>query len=159
MLCWRCPGGAPQAAMPGRGRPNGGRAAGGGVTGGHPDGVVLGPNMTTLTYLVAGALASTWAAGDEVIVSRLDHDANIRPWLQAAERAGATVRWAEIDPETGELPAAQYSELIPHRTRLAPVTAPTTHIPTSPDVAAITAMARAAVALSYIDGLHATPHV
>lgn len=134
------------------------RAAVAALTGGHPDGVVLGPNMTTLTYRLAGTLASTWAAGDEVIVSRLDHDANVRPWLQAAQSAGATVRWAEVDPETGELPAAQYGELISDRTRLVAVTAASNVIGTRPDVAAITAMARAAGALSYVDGVHATPH-
>ncbi len=135
------------------------RAAVAALTGGHPDGVVLGPNMTTLTYRLAGTLASSWAAGDEVIVSRLDHDANIRPWVQAAQRAGATVRWAEIDPDTGELPAAQYRELITDRTRLVAVTAASNVIGTRPDVAAITAMAHAAGALSYVDGVHATPHV
>ena len=53
--------------------------------------------MTTLTYRLAGTLARAWGPGDEVVVSRLDHDANVRPWVQAAERAGATVRWAEVD--------------------------------------------------------------
>ena len=82
-----------------------------------------GPNMTTLTYRLARALAKTWRPGDEIVVSRLDHDANVRPWLQAAERAGATVRWAEVDIETGELPAWQYDELVTDRTRLVAVTA------------------------------------
>ena len=71
------------------------------LVGGEPDGVVLGPNMTTLTYRFANALAATWDSGDEVVVSRLDHDANVRPWLQAAARAGAVVRWAEVDPAAG----------------------------------------------------------
>ena len=62
------------------------RAAIAALTGGDPDGVILGPNMTTLTYRIAGALAKTWRPGDEVVVSRLDHDANVRPWVQAAER-------------------------------------------------------------------------
>jgi cysteine desulfurase family protein (TIGR01976 family) len=128
------------------------------LVGGAPDGVVLGPNMTTLTYRMAAALAETWRAGDEVIVSRLDHDANVRPWVQAAARAGAAVRWAEPDPVTGELPAEQYSDLLSDRTRLVAVTAASNVIGTRPDVAAITAMARAAGALSYIDGVHATPH-
>ena len=75
------------------------------LTGGDPAGVILGPNMTTLTYRLAGTLARDWGPGDEVVVSRLDHDANVRPWVQAAERAGATVRWAEVDISTGELPA------------------------------------------------------
>ncbi len=134
------------------------RAAVADLVGGEPDGVVLGPNMTTLTYRIAGALADTWREGDEVIVSRLDHDANVRPWVQAASRAGAVVRWAEPDPVTGELPAEQYSDLLSDRTRLAAVTAASNIIGTRPDVPAITALARAAGALSYIDGVHATPH-
>ena len=128
------------------------------LVGGDPAGVVLGPNMTTLTYRMAGAIARTWRVGDEVIVSRLDHDANVRPWVQAAERAGASVRWAEVDPATGELPAAQYAGLISDRTRLVAVTAASNIIGTRPDVAAISSMARAAGALSYVDGVHATPH-
>jgi cysteine desulfurase family protein (TIGR01976 family) len=128
------------------------------LVGGDPGGVILGPNMTTLTYRMAAALARTWRPGDEVVVSRLDHDANIRPWVQAANRAGAVVRWAEVDPATGELPAAQYTTLIGDRTRLVAVTSASNVIGTRPDVAAITAMVRAAGALSYVDGVHATPH-
>jgi cysteine desulfurase family protein (TIGR01976 family) len=135
------------------------RAAVAALTGGEPDGVIFGPSMTALTYRIAGALAKTWEPGDEVIVSRLDHDANIRPWVQTAERAGAVVRWAEVDPATGELPAVQYRGLITDRTRLVAVTAASNILGTRPDVAAITALARAAGALSYVDGVHATPHV
>ncbi|HUY46832.1 MAG TPA: cysteine desulfurase-like protein [Streptosporangiaceae bacterium] len=129
------------------------------LTGGNAADVILGPNMTTLTYRLAATLARGWAEGDEVIVSRLDHDANVRPWVQAAGRAGATVRWAEVDIATGELPAAQYAALLTERTRLVAVTAASNAIGTRPDVAAITAQARAAGALSYVDGVHATPHV
>jgi cysteine desulfurase family protein (TIGR01976 family) len=128
------------------------------LVGGEPEGVILGPNMTTLTYRLAGTLARDWPAGDEVVVSRLDHDANVRPWVQAAARHGLTVRWAEVDLSTGELPAAQYDELIGPRTRLVAVTAASNVLGTRPDVAAITAKARAAGALSYVDGVHATPH-
>jgi cysteine desulfurase family protein (TIGR01976 family) len=135
------------------------RAAVAALTGGEPEGVVLGPSMTALTYRLAAALARDWHPGDEVVVSRLDHDANIRPWVQAAQRAGATVRWAEIDLDTGELPAGQYASLITERTRLVAVTAASNVLGTRPDVAAITALARAAGAVSYVDGVHATPHV
>src|SRR5689334_18358518 len=65
------------------------------LLGAEADGVVFGPSATALTYLVARTLALDWGPGDEVVVSRLDHDANVRPWVQVAERAGATVRWAE----------------------------------------------------------------
>src|SRR6266568_1193402 len=128
------------------------------LVGGDPAGVVLGPNMTTLTYRMAAALADTWRAGDEVVVSRLDHDANIRPWVQAARQAGAVVRWAEVELPAGELPAGQYDSLLSERTVLVAVTAASNVLGTRPDVAAITAKARAVGALSYVDGVHATPH-
>ncbi len=135
------------------------RSAVAALTGGEPDGVIFGPSMTALTYRLAGALAKDWRPGDEVVVSQLDHDANVRPWVQAAERAGATIRWAAVDPDTGELPALQYEGLITDRTRLVAVSAASNLIGTRPDVPAITGMARAAGALSYVDGVHATPHV
>jgi cysteine desulfurase family protein (TIGR01976 family) len=128
------------------------------LVGGQPEGVVLGPNMTTLTYRLATALAAGWRAGDEVVVSRLDHDANVRPWVQAAAEAGASVRWAEFDRTTGDLPTAQYADLVGPRTRLVAVTAGSNAIGTMPDVPAIAARARAAGALLYVDGVHATPH-
>jgi cysteine desulfurase family protein (TIGR01976 family) len=128
------------------------------LTGGVPEGVILGPNMTTLTYRLAAVLAKDWAEGDEIVVSRLDHDANVRPWVQAAQRRGAVVRWAEVELATGELPVEQYKELIGTRTRLVAVTAASNVLGTRPDVPAITALARAAGALSYVDGVHATPH-
>jgi cysteine desulfurase family protein (TIGR01976 family) len=128
------------------------------LTGGTAEGVILGPNMTTLTYRLADTLARRWAAGDEVVVSRLDHDANVRPWVQAAARHGLGVRWAEVDLSTGELPAAQYDELIGPRTRLVAVTAASNVLGTRPDVPAIAARAHAVGALVYVDGVHATPH-
>ncbi|MGW4962393.1 cysteine desulfurase-like protein [Nonomuraea sp. NPDC004186] len=127
------------------------RAAVADLVGGHPDGVVLGPNMTTLTYRLARAIAGP---GDEVVLSRLDHDANVRPWTQI----GATVRWAEVDPVTGELPVEQYADLIGERTRLVAVTAASNILGTRPDVAAIAELAHRAGALMYVDGVHATPH-
>ncbi len=129
------------------------------LTGGSPDGVILGPNMTTLTYRLADTLSRHWEPGDEVVVSRLDHDANVRPWVQAAARRGATVRWAEVDISTTELPPAQYGDLLSERTRLVAVTAASNVVGTRPDVAAIAAAAHAVGALVYVDGVHATPHV
>jgi cysteine desulfurase family protein (TIGR01976 family) len=128
------------------------------LTGGVPQGIILGPNMTTLTYRLAAALAVGWGPGDEIVVTRLDHDANVRPWVQAAAGAGATVRWADVQLPEGDLPAAQFAELICDRTRLVAVSAASNLIGTRPDVAAITALAHASGALSYVDGVHATPH-
>jgi cysteine desulfurase family protein (TIGR01976 family) len=130
------------------------RAAVADLVGGHPDGVILGPNMTTLTYRLAGTLAKDWAPGDEVVLSRLDHDSNVRPWTQI----GATVRWADADPVTGELPVEQYTRLVNERTRLVAVSAASNVLGTRPDVAAICATAHAAGALTYVDGVHAAAH-
>ena len=128
------------------------------LVGGVAEGVILGPNMTTLTYRLANTLARAWGPGDEVVVSRLDHDANIRPWVQAAARAGAAVRWAEVDLPAGELPVGQYDSLLSERTVLVAVTAASNVLGTRPGVAEITARAHAVGALSYVDGVHATPH-
>jgi cysteine desulfurase family protein (TIGR01976 family) len=114
--------------------------------------------MTTLTYRLARTLAATWRPGDEVVVSRLDHDANIRPWVQAAATAGARVRWAGVVLPEGDLVTGQFAGLISERTRLVAVTAASNLIGTRPDVTGITALARAAGALSYVDGVHATAH-
>ncbi|MGW4500916.1 cysteine desulfurase-like protein [Micromonospora sp. NPDC004336] len=134
------------------------RAAVADLLGAEPHGVVLGPSATALTYTLAGTLGAGWRPGDEVVLSRLDHDANVRPWAQAAEAAGATVRWAEFDPDTGELPAGQYADLVGERTRLVAVTAGSNAIGTVPDVAAIARTAHAAGALVCVDGVHSVPH-
>jgi cysteine desulfurase family protein (TIGR01976 family) len=137
----------------------GARAAVADLVGGVPDGIVFGPSATALAYRISDTLSRQWTAGDEIVVSRLDHDSNVRPWIQAAGRAGATVRWAEVDLATGELPAEQYAELIGRRTRLVAVTAASNAIGTRPDLAAIAGIAHAAGALCYVDGVHATPHM
>ena len=130
------------------------RAAVADLVGGRPDGVVFGPSATSLTYLVARTLAQGWGPGDEVVVSRLDHDANVRPWVQT----GATIRWADVDPATGELPVEQYRELIGPRTRLVALTAASNATGAVPAVREIADLAHAAGALTYVDGVHATAH-
>ena len=121
-------------------------------------GVVFGRSMTQLTYDISRALAKDWAAGDEVVVTRLDHDGNIRPWVQAAEAAGATVRWADFDRTSGELAPEQVTGLLSDRTRLVAVTGASNLLGTRPDVPAIAAAAHAVGALVYVDGVHLTPH-
>lgn len=128
------------------------------LVGGSAGGVVLGPNMTTLTYRLAGALAKTWSPGDEIVLSELDHDSNVRPWVQAAAAAGVTVRWARVDPLTTDLPAGQYAELVNPRTKLVAVAAASNLIGTMTDVAVISAIAHAAGALTYVDAVAAAPH-
>jgi cysteine desulfurase family protein (TIGR01976 family) len=138
---------------------SGARSAVADLAGGAPSGVVLGANMTSLTYAVARALGKHWRRGDEIVVSRLDHDANIRPWLQIADELGMVVKWAEVDIETGELPDWQYDELLTDRTRLVAVTAASNAIGTCPDVAAIAMRAHRVGALVYVDAAHAAPHM
>ena len=129
------------------------------LVGGDPAGVVLGQSMTANTYVMANALARTWRPGDEVVLSRLDHDADVRPWVQAAARVGAVVRWAEVDVETAELPVEQYDELLTERTRLVALTAASNATGTRPDVRAIADRAHAVGAVVHVDGVHATPHL
>lgn len=129
------------------------------LLGADPGGIVFGRSMTALTFEFSRTLAGGWAPGDEIVVTRLDHDANIRPWLIAAERSGATVRWAEFDAETGELPAENVTTLISGRTRLVAVTAASNLLGTRPDVAAITHAAHEVGALTFVDAVHAAAHV
>ena len=129
------------------------------LVGGDPGGVVLGQSMTANTYVMAGALSRTWRTGDEIVLSRLDHDADVRPWVQAAARAGAVVRWADVDLETTELPAGQYDELVTERTRLVALTAASNATGTRPDVRAVADRAHAVGAVVHVDGVHATPHL
>jgi cysteine desulfurase family protein (TIGR01976 family) len=123
-----------------------------------PRGVVFGRSMTQLTYDLARTLAKDWGPGDEVIVTRLDHDANIRPWVHAAESAGATVRWAPFDRTTGELAAAEITGLLTERTRLVAVTGASNLLGSRPDAVSIAAAAHAVGALVHLDGVHLTPH-
>jgi cysteine desulfurase family protein (TIGR01976 family) len=134
------------------------RAAGADLVGGDPAGIVFGRSMTQLTYDFARTLAKTWGPGDEVVVTRLDHDANVRPWVQAATAAGATVRWASFDPATGMQSVDDVASVISARTRLVAVTAASNLLGSRPDVPTIAATAHAVGALVYVDGVHFTPH-
>ncbi len=135
-----------------------GRAAVGDLLGVPASTVVFGRSATELTFQLARTLSRGWGPGDEVVVTRLDHDANIRPWVQSAERVGATVRWAELDPATGELAADAVAAVMSSRTRLVAVTAASNLIGTRPDVAAIGRLAHNAGAVLYVDGVHYAAH-
>src|SRR5690349_13315506 len=87
-----------------------------------PSGVVHGRSATQLVYDFSRALAKGWAPGDDIVLSRLDHDANVRPWVQVAERSGVAVRWIDFDPETSEVLWDSVEEAIGPRTRLVAVT-------------------------------------
>ena len=135
------------------------RAAMGDMLGLDPGGIVFGRSATELTFMVARTLSAGWGPGDEVVVSRLDHDANVRPWVLAAEAAGATVRWVAFDPATGELTPDDVAAVVGPRTRLVALTAASNLIGTRPDLPAIAAVAHTDGALFYVDGVHATAHL
>jgi cysteine desulfurase family protein (TIGR01976 family) len=120
-------------------------------------GIVFGRSMTQLTMDLARTLARGWGPGDEVVVTRLDHDSNVRSWTIAAERAGATVRWVDFDPDTGELDAV--TDALSDRTRVVAVTAASNLIGTRPDIPAMAAAVHDAGALLHVDGVHYTAHV
>jgi cysteine desulfurase family protein (TIGR01976 family) len=128
------------------------------LLGAEPRGVAFGPSMTAMTMRLSAAVGRTLGPGDEVVVTRLDHDANVRPWVIAAERAGATVRWAEPDRDTLALPASAIEAVLSDRTRWVAVTAASNAVGTIPDIAAIVAAAHDAGARTYVDAVHATPH-
>jgi cysteine desulfurase family protein (TIGR01976 family) len=121
-------------------------------------GVVFARSMTQATYDVSRALSKEWREGDEVVVTRLDHDANIRPWVQAAEAAGAHVRWADFDRTTAELTVDDVRAQLSERTRLVAVTAASNVLGTRPDIEAIADAVHEVGALLYVDGVHLTPH-
>ena len=137
---------------------SGARSAVADLLGSTPDGVVFARSMTQMTYDISRALAKGWGPGDEVVVTRLDHDANIRPWVQAAAAAGATVRWAEFDPETAELSVDHVRAQLSDRTRLVAVTAASNLLGTRPDIPAVADAVHDVGALLHVDGVHLTPH-
>jgi cysteine desulfurase family protein (TIGR01976 family) len=114
--------------------------------------------MTQVTYDVARTLAKGWGPDDEVVVTRLDHDANIRPWVHAARAMGATVRWADFDAESADLAVGSVAEVVSRRTRLVAVTGASNLFGTRPDIAAIADVTHRVGALLYVDGVHLTPH-
>jgi cysteine desulfurase family protein (TIGR01976 family) len=134
------------------------RAAMADLLGAHPRGVVYGRSATQLTYDFSRHLAKTWQPGDEVVVSRLDHDSNIRPWLQAADAVGAAVRWIDFDPETTEINEASLAAAITERTKLVAITAASNLVGTKPPVRRIADAAHTVGALVYVDGVHYTAH-
>nr|WP_241835466.1 aminotransferase class V-fold PLP-dependent enzyme [Pseudofrankia asymbiotica] len=124
----------------------------------EPDGVIFGRSMTGNTMDLARTMAKRWGPGDEVVVTRLDHDCDVRPWVIAARTVGATVRFADFDPETGELGPDQIERVLSPATRLVAVTAASNLIGTMPDIAAISQVVHAAGAWLHVDGVHYSAH-
>lgn len=124
-----------------------------------PTGIIFGANMTTLTFSLSRALARTWRVGDEIVVTRLDHDANVTPWVLAARDAGATVRHLEIHPRDCTLDLDNLRSLLSPRTRLVAVGAASNAVGTINPVAEICQLAHAVDAEVFVDAVHAAPHL
>jgi cysteine desulfurase family protein (TIGR01976 family) len=128
------------------------------VNAGRPEEIVLGPNMTTLTFRLTHALAPTIHPGDTLVVTRLDHDANVAPWVRLAEDRGARVRAVDFDVETGMLDMADMQNAIAERPRLVAVGYASNALGTINPVEKIVEMARSVGALTYIDAVQYAPH-
>jgi cysteine desulfurase family protein (TIGR01976 family) len=124
----------------------------------HPEEIVFGQNMTSLTFAASRAIARTWSPGDEIIVTYLDHDANITPWVMAAADRNVTVRWLDIQTEDCTLDFQRLAALLNEKTRLVAVTHASNAVGTIVDVGRVTTMAHRVGALVYVDAVHYSPH-
>lgn len=134
------------------------RQAAADLLGAAPEEVIFGANMTTLTFMLSRSLAAEFGPDDEIIVTRLDHDANVWPWVMMAEDTGAQVRWADVDPETCTLDMDHLRSLINERTRLVAVGYASNAVGTINDVQTIVGWAKEVGAYTYIDAVQYAPH-
>ena len=133
------------------------RAAG--LLGCEPGETVFGQNMTTLAFGLSHALSRNWGPGDEIVVTNLDHAANVDPWVRAAERVGATVRRWDIDPATCTLPLEQLEAVLSDRTKFLAVGLASNAVGTINPVREACERARAVGAMTFADAVHAGPHL
>lgn len=130
------------------------------LLGGAPHEIAFGPNMTSLTFAVSRALAQDWRPGDEIVLTRLDHDANVSPWLRAAADRGVTVRWLDFAPETGAWKLDELPGLLGPRTRLVALGMASNALGTINPVAEAIRIVRAhSSALVYVDAVQSVPHI
>ena len=134
------------------------RAALADFLGGAPEEIVFGANMTTLTFHLGRALARGWSAGDELVVTELDHHANVDPWRALAKERGIVVRTAPLLAGQAQLDLPAFERLLTKRTRLVAIGAASNAVGTINDVARIAASARAAGALVFVEAVHYAPH-
>lgn len=134
------------------------RAAVADLLGGKKQEVAFGPNMTTLTFSISRALARDWKPGDEIVVTEMDHNANVDTWLAAARDKGVSVRWIPVDTKTLTLDLSDLDAIITERTKVVAVGGASNAIGAVNDVKAISAVAKAKGALVFVDAVHAVPH-
>ncbi len=123
-----------------------------------PNGVVFGRSATQLIFDFADTLTAGLGAGDEIVVSRLDHDANVRPWVLAAEKVGALVRWIDFDPATGDLTTADVERVLSPRTKLVALTAASNLYGSKPNLPAIAKRVHELGATFFVDAVAYAPH-
>jgi cysteine desulfurase family protein (TIGR01976 family) len=124
----------------------------------RPEEIIFGANMTTLTLHISRSLVRTWQPGDEIVVTRLDHDANITPWVLAAQDRGVKVRWEDFHPEDGTLDMEEMHKALKGKPKLVAVGYASNALGTINPVAQIASMAHAAGALVYIDAVQYAAH-
>jgi cysteine desulfurase family protein (TIGR01976 family) len=126
---------------------------------GAPEEIAFGANMTTLTFHLARALGRGWDETDEVVITELDHHANVAPWRALERERGVTIRLARMNPENGSLDLEDLERKIGPRTRLVAIGAASNALGTIVDVPRVAAMARAHGALVFVDAVHYAPHM
>ena len=134
------------------------RGVAGGFLGCHPDEVVFGPNMTTLSFALSRTVARTFEPGDEVVVTRLDHDGNVAPWLELAHDLDLGIRFADITDDC-DVDLADLERQLSRRTRVVAFPVASNAVGTVTDVAAIVELAHSVGALAWVDAVHAAPHL
>jgi cysteine desulfurase family protein (TIGR01976 family) len=128
------------------------------VNASSPNEIVFGPNMTTLTFSISRALGREIGPGDEIVLTRMDHDANITPWVMMAEDRGATVRWVDFDVEDYTLDMAGLRNLLNERTKIVAVGYASNATGTVHDIAAISRWAHDVGALVFVNAVQYVPH-
>jgi cysteine desulfurase family protein (TIGR01976 family) len=134
------------------------REAAADLLGGRTDEIVFGNNMTSLTFALGRSLAAEFGPDDEIVVTRLDHDANVSPWLMLAEDTGAQVRWADVDVETCTIDMDHLQSLINPRTRLVAIGYASNAVGTINDIKSAIGWAKAVGAYTFIDAVQYAPH-
>ncbi len=124
----------------------------------HPESIVFGANMTTLTFALSRAVSRSWRPGDEIVVTRLDHDGNVTPWVLAARDAGATVHYVDFRKSDCTLDLKDFSEKLSSQTRLVAIGCASNIVGTVNPVREICELARAAGAQVFLDAVHYAPH-
>jgi len=134
------------------------RQALGEFLGAKPEEIAFGANMTTLTFHLSRALGRAWGPGDTVVVTELDHHANIAPWLALERERGLTIASVPLLPETGQLDWGRLEELMARRPRLLAIGGASNALGTINDLSRATSLAQAAGSLTFVDAVHLAPH-